>query len=222
VFKWLALAAAAAFALPLAGLLLVAAEPAASTTMAGGPSVAALHDISPAYLALYMGGARTCPGLPWGVLAGIGKAESDHGRSRAPGVHSGANHVGAEGPMQFEPATFAAYAVDGNHDGTVSPYDPVDAIYTAASMLCANGAASGTLAGIRQAVSAYNHSTAYVTEALGWAARYSPPAPSTAAATAIGRRNRSNLAADGATGIPWVLAGLTLIALSSGIVGVFM
>jgi len=39
---------------------------------------------------------------------------------------------------------------------------------------------------------------------------------------AIGRRNRSNLAADGASGIPWVLAGLTLIALSSGIVGVFL
>jgi hypothetical protein len=39
---------------------------------------------------------------------------------------------------------------------------------------------------------------------------------------AIGRRNRSNMAADGATGIPWVLAGLTLIALSSGIVSVFM
>jgi hypothetical protein len=38
---------------------------------------------------------------------------------------------------------------------------------------------------------------------------------------AIGRRNRSNLAADGAAGIPWVLAGLTLIALSSGIVAVF-
>jgi len=36
---------------------------------------------------------------------------------------------------------------------------------------------------------------------------------------AIGRRNRSSLAADGATGIPWVLAGLTLIAQSSGIVG---
>ncbi len=39
---------------------------------------------------------------------------------------------------------------------------------------------------------------------------------------AIGRRNRSSLAADGAAGIPWVLAGLTLIALSSGIVGVFI
>lgn len=39
---------------------------------------------------------------------------------------------------------------------------------------------------------------------------------------AIGRRNRSSLAADGAAGIPWVLAGLTLVALSSGIVGVFL
>lgn len=39
---------------------------------------------------------------------------------------------------------------------------------------------------------------------------------------AIGRRNRHTLAADGATGIPWVLGGLTLIALSSGVVGVFM
>lgn len=39
---------------------------------------------------------------------------------------------------------------------------------------------------------------------------------------AIGRRNRSSLAADGAAGIPWVLAGLTLVALSSGIVGVLL
>lgn len=36
-----------------------------------------------------------------------------------------------------------------------------------------------------------------------------------------GQRNRHNLAADGATGIPWVLGGLTLIVLSSGIAGVF-
>jgi hypothetical protein len=39
---------------------------------------------------------------------------------------------------------------------------------------------------------------------------------------AIGRRSRSALAADGATGIPWILAGLTLIVLASGIVGIFM
>src|SRR5262249_51976520 len=39
---------------------------------------------------------------------------------------------------------------------------------------------------------------------------------------AIGRRNRSNLAADGATGIPWVLAGLPLFPFSAGFVGFFL
>jgi cell wall-associated NlpC family hydrolase len=189
VFKWLAASAAVAVALPLTLLLLVAAAPTASragTSLAGGPSVAALSGIPPAYLALYMGAARTCPGLPWGVLAGIGEVESDHGQFAAPGVQSGANYAGAEGPMQFEPATFAQYAVDGDHDGQLSPYDPADAIYSAASMLCASGAASGTAAGIRQAVFAYNHSRAYVNDVLGWAARYTVPAPSAAAAAAIG------------------------------------
>ena len=188
MFKWLAAAAAVAVVLPLALLLLVTAGPSvsqASTSLAGGPSVLALQDIPPAYLALYMSAARTCPALPWGVLAGIGEVESDHGQSTAPGVHSGANYAGAEGPMQFEPATFAQYAVNGDHDGQLSPYDPADAIYTAAAMLCANGAASGTSAGIRQAVFAYNHSQAYVSDVLGWAARYTVPAPSAAAAAAI-------------------------------------
>ena len=35
---------------------------------------------------------------------------------------------------------------------------------------------------------------------------------------AIGRRNRSHLAGEGASGIPWVLGGLSIIALSYGIV----
>ncbi len=188
MFKWLAISAAAAVALPIALLLLVTAEPTdsqASAYLVGGPSILALNDIPPAYLSLYMGAAQTCPGLPWGVLAGIGEVESDHGQSTAPGVHSGANFAGAEGPMQFEPATFAQYATDGDHDGQLSPYDPADAIYTAATMLCANGAASGTQAGIRQAVFAYNHSQAYVRDVLSWAARYTVPAPAGAAATAI-------------------------------------
>jgi len=34
----------------------------------------------------------------------------------------------------------------------------------------------------------------------------------------IGRRNRSATAVDGATGIPWVLAGLTVAALAGGVV----
>jgi cell wall-associated NlpC family hydrolase len=174
--------------LSLALVLLVVAEPAtsqASPNLAGGPSVLALSDIPSSYLALYMGAAETCPGLPWAVLAGIGEVESDHGQSTAPGVHSGANFAGAEGPMQFEPATFARYGTDVDPGVRLSPYNPADAIYTAAAMLCANGAASGTEAGIRQAVFAYNHSRAYVAEVLSWAARYTVPAPSAAAATAI-------------------------------------
>jgi cell wall-associated NlpC family hydrolase len=188
VFKWFAAAALAAVVLPLALMFLVGAGMSASqasTGLAGGPSTLALSDIPPVYLALYMGAAQTCPGLPWGVLAGIGTVESNNGRSTAPGVHSGANHAGAEGPMQFEPATFAEYAVDGDDDGTPNIYDPADAIYTAAAMLCANGAASGTQAGISQAIFAYNHSQAYGTGVLTWAARYTVPAPTGAAATAI-------------------------------------
>lgn len=38
----------------------------------------------------------------------------------------------------------------------------------------------------------------------------------------IGRRNRSATAVDGATGIPWVVAGLTIITLASGLVGAIL
>jgi hypothetical protein len=72
-----------------------------NTSLAGGPSVDALSDIPPEYLARYMDATQTCQGLTWGALAGIGEVESDHGQSTASGVH----YAGAEGPMQFEPAT---------------------------------------------------------------------------------------------------------------------
>ncbi len=101
--------------------------------------------------------AATCPGLPWTVLAAIGTVESGSGRSTAPGVASGANAAGAEGPMQFEPATFAAYATVGPGGARPpDPYDPVDAVYTAATLLCADGG-GGPAAGLRAAVFAYNH-----------------------------------------------------------------
>ena len=109
--------------------------------------------------------AATCPGLPWGVLAGIGTVESHSGTSTAPGVASGANSAGAEGPMQFEPATFAVYGTVG--PGGVSPpspYDPVDAVYSAAAMLCADG--GGSASRLHSAVYAYNHSTVYVDTVL--------------------------------------------------------
>ncbi|HUA96548.1 MAG TPA: bifunctional lytic transglycosylase/C40 family peptidase [Acidimicrobiales bacterium] len=136
----------------------------AETSSDTGPSTAS-HQSGPAvpgsWEVLEQGAAATCPGLAWSVLAAIGLVESDSGQSDAAGVASGANAAGAEGPMQFEPATFAQYGVVG--PGGVappSPYDPVDAIYSAARLLCADGAGrSGTLVA---AIGDYNHSQTYV------------------------------------------------------------
>ncbi len=74
--------------------------------------------------------------------------------------------------MQFLPATFAAYdePVPPGGADPPSPYDPVDAIYAAARMLCADGARDGR--DIPGAIYAYNHSLRYVTEVLADADTY--------------------------------------------------
>jgi len=171
----------AAAALVLAMVLIAAATGGVAASLlglgAGGstPSTTAVQDIPPDYLALYEQAAVTCPGLDWTILAGIGKVETDHGRSTLPGVHSGANSAGAEGPMQFEPATFAEYnqPVPDGGANPPSPYDPADAIYAAARMLCANGAKNG--ADLHAAIYAYNHSNSYVSAVLSAAASYGTP-----------------------------------------------
>ena len=122
MFKWLAAAAAVAVALPLALVLLVAAtadrqpgehEPGRRPERPGPVGTSR----PPTWRCTWppRRPALACRGPSW---PGIGKVESDHGQSDAPGVHSGANYAGAEGPMQFEPATFAQYAV--NADPTAS------------------------------------------------------------------------------------------------------
>ncbi len=102
--------------------------------------------------------------------------ESNNGRSNARGVHQGKNRKGAEGPMQFEPPTFAEYAVRIDRFQKLTPYNPADAIFTAARMLCADGAASGSLPGLKQAIFAYNHAHWYVKDVLAIAARYTASA----------------------------------------------
>jgi peptidoglycan DL-endopeptidase CwlO len=190
MIKLVAGACAAAAGAPLLIILLVAAGPVparpAVTAPSGlsGTATAAAEALIPAdYLTWYMDAAQTCPGLPWSVLAGIGTVESDNGQSNLPGVHSGANFVGAEGPMQFEPDTFAEYAA--GPDKPLSPYDPADAIYTAAAMLCAKGARGGTASGIETAVFAYNHADWYVSEVITQAREYAAQGSGNVAATAI-------------------------------------
>jgi cell wall-associated NlpC family hydrolase len=203
-------AAGAAGLVLLVAILAAAAGAGLASLLGGGdatPSATATSDIPAAMLALYQQAATTCPGLPWTVLAAIGTVESDNDQSTLPGVHSGANSAGAEGPMQFEPATFAAYDTPIPPGGAnpPSPYDPTDAVYAAARMLCANGGENG--ANLNQAVYDYNHSDSYVAEVLDLAQTYGQTqAQTVAAGTAPG------IAVDWAlaqVGTPYVWGGET-------------
>ncbi len=117
------------------------------------------------YLDLYKLSARICPGLSWTVLAAIGQVESGHGRNNGP------SSAGALGPMQFMPATWRAYGVDGDGDGKADIWSPYDAVPAAARYLCANGAGAGGNK-LRSAVFRYNHSWDYVNKVLGIAGSY--------------------------------------------------
>ena len=154
--------------------------------------------IPTAMLTLYQQAAATCPGLPWTVLAAIGTVESDNGQSTQLGVHAGANSAGAEGPMQFEPATFAAYAEPVPPGGAIppSPYDAADAVFAASRYLCANGAKGG--ADLSAAVFAYNHSPAYVSQVLTLAQALGP------ATTAL--PDGTPAANSGAVAVEWALS----------------
>jgi hypothetical protein len=164
--------------LGLLGLPILLAALSAGTLSGGGsapvgeyaPSALALRDIPSDYLRTYQAAGAA---VGWEYLAAIGKVETDHGRSTAPGVRSGVNAFGCcAGPMQFSvvgrPSTWDRYGVDGDHDGKTSPFDPRDAIPAAASYLEASGAPADWDA----AIFAYNHATWYVAEVKEWAARY--------------------------------------------------
>jgi cell wall-associated NlpC family hydrolase len=148
------------------------------------PSGAARNSIPANYLALFRRAGQTYR-VPWPILAGIAKVESDDGRSALPGVHSRANPFGAAGPMQIgiggaagnqwggapvHPASEVVngIATDFNGDGTASVYDPADAIAGAAKYLVAHGVLTSPAA----AVFAYNHLQSYVQSVLGWARSY--------------------------------------------------
>jgi hypothetical protein len=117
------------------------------------------------YLDLYKVASGVCPGLSWTVLAAIGQVESGHGRNNGP------SSAGALGPMQFMPATWRAYGVDGDGDGKSDIWSPYDAVPSAARYLCANGAGQGGNK-LRSAVYRYNHSWSYVNKVLGLAGSY--------------------------------------------------
>jgi soluble lytic murein transglycosylase-like protein len=117
------------------------------------------------YRELYMLSATYCPGLSWKILAAIGQVESGHGRNVGP------SSAGALGPMQFMPATWASYGVDGDGDGKADIMSPYDAVPAASLYLCRNGAGRGGQA-LYDAIFNYNHADWYVREVLAIAQQY--------------------------------------------------
>ena len=135
---------------------IAAAEEAARLAQSRAAGPVAAMAIPPEYLATYQAAASTCTGMSWTLLAAVGQVESGHGRNVGP------SSAGAIGPMQFMPATFASYAVDGDRDGTTDAWDPQDAIFSAAHYLCSLGAEAGSADGIQHALFGYNHAQWYV------------------------------------------------------------
>ncbi|MGH9035716.1 MAG: lytic murein transglycosylase [Acidimicrobiia bacterium] len=100
---------------------------------------------APAELEGHYKEAETRYGVPWEYLASVHLVETRMGRIR------GTSEAGAQGPMQFMPATWAAYG-----EGDIN--NPRDAIMAAARYLQRNGA-PGDMA---NALWNYNHSDRYV------------------------------------------------------------
>lgn len=140
------------FALPLPG------EPRQNSLSA--PPLPIPADIQ----ALYESAANKY-GIPWTLLAGIGMEETGHGRNKNTSV------AGARGPMQFMPATWVNFGVDGDGDGDADILNPADAIPAAAGYLVEHGATQGE-AGVRKALFAYNHANWYVNDVLHYAQQY--------------------------------------------------
>ncbi len=172
------------------GSLLSESSTSCSSASGGNPAVqpaasqSARNSIPANYLALFQSIGRQYK-VPWVILAGIGKVESDDGQSTLPGVHSGANAFGAAGPMQIgiggaagnewggapvHPASekVTGVATDANGDGVASVYEPADAIAGAAKYLLEHG----VLSNVDQAIFAYNHLESYVQTVLYWARLY--------------------------------------------------
>jgi membrane-bound lytic murein transglycosylase B len=113
--------------------------------------------LSSAYVAKYVE-AENIYGVPWQITAAVHYVETGQ---RGDTLIS--SYAGAQGPMQFMPSTFQAYAQDGDSNGTSDISDVDDAIYTAAKYMASNGASSGK---VENALFRYNHDYSYVQHVL--------------------------------------------------------
>lgn len=114
--------------------------------------------LKPDFASVYLA-AQIKTGTPWQLLAAVHRVETGQ-----TGSTDRSSYAGATGPMQFMPATFAHYALDGNGDGARDIHNVDDAVFTAGNYLRAGGADRGDYS---DALYHYNHSYAYVDRVLG-------------------------------------------------------
>jgi peptidoglycan DL-endopeptidase CwlO len=164
---------------------LLAESGSACSTQSTQPAASEAADSIPASYLFWFQTIGKRYGVPWVILAGIGKVESNDGQTTLPGVHSGANAFGAAGPMQIgiggaagnewggapvhaESEHVNGVATDADGDGVADVYDPGDAIAGAAKYLLEHG----VLDNVTGAIFAYNHLESYVQDVLYWAGVY--------------------------------------------------
>ncbi len=167
------------------------------------PSEDAVADIPPLMLELYVARAAMCPGLPWQVVAGIGKVESDHGRFGGATVQPdgtisppiiGIPLNGTNGTARIPDTDGGRYDGDTVWDRAVGPFqfipsswaifrqdgngdglrDPNN-IHDAVPAAVAHLCPHGRIDDIEEAIFDYNRSRSYVDLVLEWAARYTGP-----------------------------------------------
>jgi hypothetical protein len=140
--------------------------------------------------------------IDWALIASIGRIESNHARggyvdafgtTREPILGPQLNGQGgfaaipdtdqgvldtdpvwdrAVGPTQFIPATWKAYASDGNGDGKSDPNNIFDAALATGRYLCSGGFDLAKPDQLRGAIYRYNNSDTYVNTVILWADAY--------------------------------------------------
>lgn len=189
---------------PLIALFGLATLAASGTGQAGvyqaGPSEQAVADIPPTLLSLYLVNAAPCAGLPWQVIAGIGKVESDHGRFGGSSLQTdgtvsppivgialdGTNktatirdtdHGYLDGDSTWDhavgPFQFipSSWAIFGRDGNADGVQDPQN-VLDAIPAVIAHLCPTGAITDLNAAIFGYNRSDTYVQLVLDWAARY--------------------------------------------------
>ena len=144
-----------ALAAILCGFLLALAVPpiqfggAQAATCQPAASRHATVDIPPDFLAAYKRAGERYQ-VPWPVLAGIGKVQSDHGRvAVTDGEHVGPMRIRLDtvtGGVPVRPATGEGNEVDGDENGVIDLLTPEDSIATVASRFQAHSSSGGAQA----------------------------------------------------------------------------